>query len=244
MQRIRGRTLPWSAQLPRELEPQTAPGVWECVLGLLPGSGRVLNAGAGRGGMSLLLDQRGFQVTSIDLCPENFQAEHMPCLAADLNHPLAFGDGEFDVVLAVEVMEHLENPWGFLREALRVLREDGCLVFTTPNVSSLLSRLVFLCEGTFPYFRDESFAGCHHVTPIFPWSVERACRTERGILEKVLFSRTDWPTRRDVPRHDGGNGKRRKLLDLLPLNFLTGEIACYVVRKEMPAKLEADLPRT
>jgi len=244
MECISGRTPPLSAQLPPELEPQTAPGVWECALGLLPGPGRVLNAGAGRGGMSLLLDRRGYQVTSIDLRPENFQAERMSCLAADLNDPLAFGDGEFDLVLAVEVMEHLENPWGFLRESLRVLRENGCFVFTTPNVSSLLSRLVFLCEGTFPYFRDESFAGCHHVTPIFPWSVERACRTANGLLEKLSFSRTDWPTRRDLPRHDGGNGKRRKLLDLLPLNLLTGEIACYVVRKKMADKLEAGPSRT
>jgi 2-polyprenyl-3-methyl-5-hydroxy-6-metoxy-1,4-benzoquinol methylase len=38
-----------------------------------------------------------------------------------------------DVVIALEVIEHFENPEAFLIEAARVLRDDGTLICSTPN---------------------------------------------------------------------------------------------------------------
>src|SRR5947209_3079323 len=86
--------------LPPNLAPQTAPGVWETVLKQLPPAKNALNAGAGRGGMSLLLHQRGIDVTSIDLHPEHFAAPGLVCQKQDLLRPLEFPDASFDLVLA------------------------------------------------------------------------------------------------------------------------------------------------
>lgn len=49
----------------------------------------------------------------------------------------AFAEGAFDVVSLVELVEHVEEPLQFLKEARRVLRKDGCLYVTTPNAWSL-----------------------------------------------------------------------------------------------------------
>jgi SAM-dependent methyltransferase len=199
----------------------------------------VLNAGAGRGGLSWLLQRGGFSVTSIDLHPEHFIADGLTCTHADLTRPLPFEAGSFDSVLAVEVAEHLEDPWSFFREAIRVLRPEGLLVFTSPNVANLPSRIKYLTSGLFPYFKEESFRGCYHVTPIFPWSVRRWCSTTTAKLESITYSRVDWPTRSDVPKYDGG--RRRRLKNLIPLNALTGEISCYRIRKQGQQEIEVGL---
>lgn len=219
------------ALLPKTMRPQAAPRTWEMAFEMMPGFGRVLNVGAGRGGISRLLHQAGYTVSSVDLHPEHFVAEGLNCGFADLNQSLPFADGSFDIVLAVEVVEHLENPWHFMREAVRVLAGGGILIMTTPNLASLHSRFGYLFNGLFPYFREQSFVGCYHVSPIFPWTVERCCRTTSATVERIGYSRIDWPSGTDIPRHDGGKGVRRMLLDRLPLNKLTGEIACYLVRK-------------
>jgi SAM-dependent methyltransferase len=219
-------------QVPDFAAPQAAPGTWECALSLLTKTeGDALIAGAGRGGISWLLNKVGFNVTSVDLHPDHFGIQDMNCSYADLNSQLEFDDQRFDVVLAIEVIEHLENPWFFLRESIRCLKPSGELIFTTPNVETLASRIDFMIRGELTYFKESSFSGCYHVTPIYSWSVERCCRTTTGSIEEVEYSRVDWPSKNDVPKHDNGLGFRRKLLNLFPLNKLTGEIAGYRIRK-------------
>ena len=220
----------FAAQLPAEMAPQAAPGTWQVALRYLPAPCEILIAGAGRGGLSWLLDREGFTVTSLDLHPDHFVAPSLTCQQADFNESLPLASDSLDCVVAVEVVEHLEAPLFFLREAIRVLRPGGMLIFTSPNVASLPARLLFLRAGLLPYFRPESFFGCYHVTPIFPWTVERWAGTTSARLEAVDYSRANWPDRKDVPRHWERRWKR-VLKRLLPVNSLTGEISCYVIRK-------------
>lgn len=47
-------------------------------------------------------------------------------------HRLPFGNGFFDCVFAVEVLEHLADPFAFVDEAHRLLSKRGMLILTAP----------------------------------------------------------------------------------------------------------------
>lgn len=49
-------------------------------------------------------------------------------------HHLAFKNATFSKIVSFEVLEHLESPTRALREFHRVLRQDGEIIITVPNV--------------------------------------------------------------------------------------------------------------
>lgn len=60
-------------------------------------------------------------------------------------------DGEFDFVVASEIIEHLVDTDGFLKEVRRILNDRGHLIVTTPNLAFWVSRLRLL-QGRVPWF--------------------------------------------------------------------------------------------
>jgi 2-polyprenyl-3-methyl-5-hydroxy-6-metoxy-1,4-benzoquinol methylase len=55
----------------------------------------------------------------------------------DLNNIFPERWKQADTIIASEVIEHLDNPYIFLRQCLRLLNNDGILIITTPNPSNL-----------------------------------------------------------------------------------------------------------
>ncbi|HEY5955902.1 MAG TPA: class I SAM-dependent methyltransferase, partial [Polyangiaceae bacterium] len=49
------------------------------------------------------------------------------------NAPLPYADASFDLVVSMDVVEHVVDPLPWLREALRILTPGGTLFLTTPN---------------------------------------------------------------------------------------------------------------
>ncbi len=62
---------------------------------------------------------------------------------------------KFDVIVAGEIIEHLDNPWLFLEKVKKFLLEDWVLIITTPNMFSLryIIRHTLFGQET-PYWKD------------------------------------------------------------------------------------------
>jgi 2-polyprenyl-3-methyl-5-hydroxy-6-metoxy-1,4-benzoquinol methylase len=54
----------------------------------------------------------------------------------DLN-PAWYSEGMFDIVVLIEVIEHINNPLEMVRNIHKILRKGGLLYVTTPNFNSL-----------------------------------------------------------------------------------------------------------
>jgi len=68
-----------------------------------------------------------------------------PDILCDLNkEKIPIEDGTFDIIIAGEVLEHLNNPYKALREFNRILKDKGSLVITVPNICSLVNRIKVL----------------------------------------------------------------------------------------------------
>ncbi|MFH0859824.1 MAG: methyltransferase domain-containing protein [Candidatus Altiarchaeota archaeon] len=66
-----------------------------------------------------------------------------------------FKDGSFDLVLILDVLEHIINPATVLKEARRVSSETGLMIVTVPNGLNLMNRLYFL-SGKFVDVFDQN----------------------------------------------------------------------------------------
>ncbi len=121
---------------------------------------RILEIGAGRGYMAQELGQHinglggvpGEVLTACDLLPDQFKYGEVPCDYFDFVNALPYEDNSYDTVFAIELIEHLESPVEFIKEAYRVLRSGGRFIFSTPNVLNINSRLSYLACGFFILF--------------------------------------------------------------------------------------------
>jgi 2-polyprenyl-6-hydroxyphenyl methylase/3-demethylubiquinone-9 3-methyltransferase len=107
---------------------------------------KLLDVGCGGGLVSVPMSRLGFDVTAIDASPENIATcqvyandngldiNFRHCLVEDLQQET------FDVILALEIIEHVENPGSFLKYLAPLLKPKGILIVSTlnKNLKSLL----------------------------------------------------------------------------------------------------------
>lgn len=101
---------------------------------------RILNIGCGTGGTIPTLEKYG-SVTNVDISAEALRFLKIKGYTGKLikDHLLPFKDGDFDVVVALDVLEHINQDRLSLDEWNRVLKKNGVLVVTVPAYEFLWS---------------------------------------------------------------------------------------------------------
>jgi len=109
--------------------------------------------------LAAMIKLLGYDVISVDIDPDRYgeiaRCFQIPIVKADLeSDKIAIDNEACDCVIFTEVLEHL-NPYYVnhtLAEINRVLKKDGLLILTTPNIASFFRRLKLLL-GKNPIYR-------------------------------------------------------------------------------------------
>ncbi|MEB8388425.1 class I SAM-dependent methyltransferase [Rhodobacteraceae bacterium KMM 6894] len=181
------------------------------VLELVPdGMNSVLDVGGGTGGSSAYLKESGkvSKAVVVDLVADNC----LPAVDAayggnlenpELLHQVKTEQGKFDVILCLDVLEHLTDPWSIVDRLSDMLHPGGVLITSVPNARNyrLTAPLVF--KGKFE-LTDRGLLDRTHLR----WFVRSTARelVERDDLAVEYF-------------HGHFGGRKKKLFNKLTLGL-------------------------
>ena len=159
---------------------RAVPGLHEKVLDIINNSNfkkpRILDLGAGQGALSLRLHDSGYDVKAVDFNIHDFKLKNkIDFIQVDFDDKSQVDDfilknlNAFDIIIGIEVIEHIHNPWEYIGMMSKMLKKNGIVIVSTPNISSWHSRLRFLVDGMYDEFNNNSQKG--HINPTSKWKM-------------------------------------------------------------------------
>jgi SAM-dependent methyltransferase len=101
---------------------------------MLPGDATVIDLGCGEGYLTYALRSAGYRCVGIDLSQTVVDRARKRFGHDDwFATPDRIQERRADLVIALEIIEHVPDPVGFLRDAVKLVKDGGAVVATTPN---------------------------------------------------------------------------------------------------------------
>jgi SAM-dependent methyltransferase len=191
-------------------------------------SDRAFDLGTGSGAFAQRLSAAGWPVEAADLDRSAFKAQ-VPFHRFDLDSKTwPMESRSYSLVTAIEVIEHVRDPIGFLMNVGNLLKRDGHAVVTSPNMDSLAARSKFLITGKLRQMDEQGDPT--HITPIFLTIFRERYLPAAGLL---LTRRLVYPP----ASHAAVRPWIRRLADglgpFLPRSFM-GDTNVFFLRREPP----------
>lgn len=108
---------------------------------------KVLDVGCGSGTIAKKIQDAGHSVKGIDFSEEALKrasARGIETKQCNLDEGIPEEDNFYDVIWEGDIVEHVFDPIGLLKESARVLKPNGQLLVTIPNDVGLVSRIKML----------------------------------------------------------------------------------------------------
>lgn len=124
----------------------------------IPNEALCLDVGCGGGGTGVWLKGHGRAYVGVDVSTTGVaraRAQGLDARVIESASRLPFGDGSFDRVVCLEVLEHMFAPHEVAAEIRRVLKFDGIAVFSVPNIAYWRWRFDLLALGRWNPMGDD-----------------------------------------------------------------------------------------
>jgi 2-polyprenyl-6-hydroxyphenyl methylase/3-demethylubiquinone-9 3-methyltransferase len=158
----------------------------------------IAEIGCSTGTMSQLWAKQGHRVFGIDISEKFIEIARQRAAAANLSigfevgsaTKLPWNDESMNIVIAPELLEHIPDWEGSLREFIRILKPGGVLYLTTTNV-------------LFPWWQEEFGLPFY---PLYPAPIKRHCErlavtSHRHWVSYTKFPPVNWFTHRQLSKY-------------------------------------------
>lgn len=108
-------------------------------------TGKLLEIGCGPGFLLNQAKRQGWNVSGVELSlwAQKYAQERFDVsIQRGTLFEAAFPDRFFDVIVMTDLIEHVQDPHALLTEVRRILRNDGIIYISTPDINSVLSRML------------------------------------------------------------------------------------------------------
>lgn len=200
---------------------------WD-LIELVPGTGnRVLEIGCGAGNTGEALKRSGRAVEVVGIEPDP-QAARWAADKLDRVLPMSVADDTlslppeyFDCIVAGDVLEHLQDPWGVVDRLRPCLKPGGCFIASVPNIRNWRILKSLLLAGRWEYAPSGLLDRTH--LRFF---------TKRSLA--ALFEHAYFRVEQIVPRFVFWPGSKAKIFNRLTFGwfeeFLTSQYLIVVTR--------------
>lgn len=125
---------------------------FDAILNNIPEQSSICEIGAAPFFFTCVLKNAGYKVSAVDIAPERFKNINelgVEIKKADIDHDiLSFKNNSFDSVVINEIFEHLKGNLIFsFQEIHRILKPEGILILSTPNLKSIKGILNFFLKS-------------------------------------------------------------------------------------------------
>lgn len=173
----------------------------------------ILDVGCGLGVLLEAISNPTVKKTGIDIDPECVEISRKYVPEADLRVAdacdLPFQDASFDIVTAMCLLEHVDNPTAMVKEMQRVCKKGGRAMFSTPNIGRPLRLMLATQKKRKIDYPGHKQGWDHHL-------LTHLLESNGWKVERIVTRFVDCPFYDHIPRVIGNWLSYKLLLKIFP----------------------------